>query len=234
MTRNTGHGLLILVDSKCNNHNIEIDQVIFRENYNSTTPHFQTGLGALVIMETSTSFDSCPRQTMIKVSNTVVSRNTCGGVAILSNCTTCIEISQTIFVENINSNPPGWGGNLYVSMTGYRIPTTPTHYLRISNCLFKSGMAKVGGGAYIMGRYTVDSFDDVMNETHEWISILHSHFVGNFGLYGGGLAIIIQYSQSTNELFLLNALVKTVSLESTTFTDNVAWSGSAVYSYYSF
>jgi len=44
VTRNTGHGLLILVDSKCNNHNVEIDQVIFRENYNSTTPHFSNWL----------------------------------------------------------------------------------------------------------------------------------------------------------------------------------------------
>jgi len=114
-------------------------------------------------------------------------------------------------------------------MTGYRIPTTPTHYLRISNCLFKSGMAKVGGGACIIVTMTVDGFDDIVNETNEWMSILHSHFVGNTGLYGGGLAVSILYSPSTNDLFHLNALVNTVYVKNTTFTDNAAWLGSAVF-----
>jgi len=80
-----------------------------------------------------------------------------------------------------------------------------------------------------MMTFTVDRFDDVVNKTHEWMSILHSHFVGNTGLYGGGLAVNILYSPSSNQLFDLSALVSTVYVQNTTFTDNAAWSGSAVY-----
>jgi len=60
---------------------------------------------------------------------------------------------------------------------------------------------------------TVDGFDDLVNETNEWMSILHSHFVGNTGLYGGGLAVSILYSPSSNDLFHLNALVNTVDVK---------------------
>ena len=228
VARNTGMGLLILLESKCTKRNIEIDQVVVREN-NSTT---QTGLGALVIMETSSS-GSNPRQSMIKVSSTVVTENTGGGVVILifNNCTTCkcnIEISQVIFLENINSNLSRLGGNFLVFIMGNRVSTTPTHYLRISNCVFQSGVARIGGGACIIGIFTVDMFDNVMNETHEWMSILHSQFIGNTALDGGGLSISVRYSPSINELFHLNALVSTVRVQNTTFTDNVAWFGSAV------
>ena len=99
---------------------------------------------------------------------------------------------------------------------GNRVSTTPTHYLRISNCVFQSGVARIGGGACIIGIFTVDMFDNVMNETHEWMSILHSHFTGNTALYGGGLAIGVRYSPSSNELFHLNALVSTVCVQNTT------------------
>ena len=224
MTRNTGFGLVILVDSKCSRYSIEIDQVLFSEN--NSTLGFQTGLGALVIMETS-PIDSY-QQSMIKISNTVVSRNTGGGVGILmTNCSTCtwsIEISHVTFIEN--SNPSRLGGGLLVFIMGNRILTTLTHYLRISNCVFQSGVAKYGGGACIRGMFTVDGFDDVMNETHEWMSIQHSRFTGNTGLRGGGLAIVIQYAPSSVEL---NVLVSTGYVQNTTFTDNAAWSGSAMY-----
>ena len=152
-------------------------------------------------------------------------------IFIGTNCTICkwnIEISQVIFIENINSLS-GLGGGLRVQIVGTRISTAPTHYLRISNCVFQSGVAKVGGGAYIMVTITVDGFDDLVNETNEWMSILHSHFVGNTGLYGGGLAVSILYSPSSNDLFHLNALVNTVDVKNTTFTGNAALSGSAVY-----
>ena len=62
------------------------------------------------------------------------------------------------------------------------------------------------------------------------MSILHSHFIGNTGLYGGGLAITIMYLPSNNQPFLSNALVTyMVHVENTTFTDNTAWLGSAVF-----
>ena len=81
-----------------------------------------------------------------------------------------------------------------------------------------------------MAAFNADHFDDTVNKTHEWMSILHSHFIGNTGLYGGGLAITILYLPSSNEQFLSNALVTyMVHVENTTFTDNTAWSGSAVF-----
>jgi len=163
-----------------------------------------------------------------------VAKNTGGGVEIWidTNCTTHkwnIEVSQAIFIENINSNPFHFGGGLSVLIMGNRIAAKPTCYLRVSNCVFQSGVSQTGGGAYIMVKFTVDHFDDVVNKTHEWMSILHSHFVGNTGLYGGGLAVNILYSPSSNQLFDLSALVSTVYVQNTTFTDNAAWSGSAVY-----
>jgi len=184
-------------------------------------------------------FDSCPRRSInqenitIRVTNTVVTRNTGGGafIFIFTNCTICkwnIEISQVTLIENINGLS-GLGGGLFVQIVGRRVSTAPTHYLRISNSVFQSGVAKIGGGAYIMVAITVADFDDIIvNETNQWMSILHSHFVGNTGLYGGGLAVSITYFPSSN-LFHLNALVNTVYVENTTFTDNAAWSGSAVY-----
>jgi len=45
-----------------------------------------------------------------------------------------------------------------------------------------------------VGIFFVDGFDDVMNETHEWISILHSHFIDNTGIVGGGLMVITEYT----------------------------------------
>jgi len=78
----------------------------------------------------------------------------------------------------------------------------------------------------------------------KWMSILHSHFIGNFALAGGGLTVITQYFPSNSEMFQLysllstayvsehfqlNTLVSTVQVQNTTFTDIAAWSGSAVY-----
>ena len=241
VTRNTA-GLMIAVGFKCN---IEIDRVIVNEN-NSTIgsqAHNEfkgagaasdiDGFSGLFIM--GSSLEVCPinENMTITVSNTAVTRNTGGGVSILimTNCTNCkwnIEISQVTFTENINSNPD-FGGGLSVFFWGIRISTAPTIHLRISNCLFQSGVAWIGGGAYILGAFIVDGYDDVMNETNQWMSIVNSHFIGNTGLHGGGLAVIIAYVPSSNILFHLNALVNTVYMENATFTDNAAWSGSAVY-----
>jgi len=52
-------------------------------------------------------------------------------------------------------------------------------------------VAQAGGGACIVGIFIVDGFDEVMNKTNQWISIQHSHFIGNTGLWGGGLSILI-------------------------------------------
>lgn len=105
-------------------------------------------------------------------------------------------------------------------------------------------MAKIGGGACIVGIFFVDDFDDVMNETQERISILQSHFIDNTGIVGGGLMVITEYFPSSSELFQLNALISTahvselfqlnafvgtVHIQSTTFTGNSAWAGSAVF-----
>ena len=249
VTRNSGQGVMILVSPRCTNPNIEINRVMFSENNSSLGFQTRTKVGgsgvvseggAALNMLGISSFEVCPRQSinhdniMIKISNTVVTKNTGGGVDIWidNNCTTLkwnIEISQVAFIENVNSDPSHLGGGLCVFITGNRISTTPTCYLRISNCAFQSGVSNTGGGAYILATFTVDRFDDVVNETTGWVSILDSHFIGNIGLYGGGLAIHILYLPSSNELFYLNALVSTAYVENTTFTDNAAWSGSAVY-----
>ena len=256
VTRNIGAGLAILINSKYATFDVEIDQVILSENNATlgfeTDTEFQNAgvldgagvlfdtLGALLILGNSSSED-CPRQSFshenitIKISNSFVTRNTGGGVVISSftNCTICkwnIEISQVTFIENINGiTGLQWGGNLLVLMTGTRISTISNSYLRISNCVFQSGVAQAGGGACIAGIFIVDGFDEVMNKTNQWISIQHSHFIGNTGLWGGGLSILIFYLPSRNELFHLNALVSTVYVENTTFTDNAALSGSAVH-----
>jgi len=183
---NIGAGLAIIVNSKYNKFNIEIDRVIFNEN--NSTLGFQNHtefkraeqlvdtIGALLIMGISS--EVCSRRKvdceniMIKVSNTVVTRNPGGGVVItiINNCTTCkwnIEISQVTFAENIKgitSSGLQLGGNLLVIITGIRVSTTPTHSLRISNCVFQSGVAMFGGGACIMGVFFVVSFEDKMNE----------------------------------------------------------------------
>jgi len=106
-----------------------------------------------------------------------LTRRRLSGVAIviLTNCTTVkwnIEMNQVTFIDNINPSDPG--GGLYVLFTG-GTTTTPTHYLRISNCVFQSGLSSTGGGVSVMATFNADHFDDVVNKTHEWMSILHSH-----------------------------------------------------------
>jgi len=242
VTRNIGLGLLIYVKSRCTKLNIEIDQVVINEN-NSSLAFEGGGMvsahQAALQIHGITSFEVCPRQSvnpekiMMKMFNTVVTRNIGGGVeiVIITNCTTVmwnIEMNQVTFIDNIN--PSDSGGGLFVLFTGNGTTTTPAHYLRISNCVFQSGLSSTGGGVSIVAAFNADHFDDVVNKTHEWMSILHSHFIGNTGLYGGGLAITIVYLPSSNEQFLSNALVTyIVHVENTTFTDNTAWSGSAVF-----
>jgi len=233
VTRNTGIGLWIRVSSKCTKLNIEIDHVVINEN-NFTGSRYEAALK----IQGVTTFEVCPRRRInpekitVKMFNTVVTRNIGGGViiAILNNCTTVkwnIEMNQVAFIDNINPSDPG--GGLYVLFTG-GTATTPTHYLRISNCVFQSGLSSTGGGASVVAAFIADHFDDAVNKTHEWMSLLHSHFIGNTGLYGGGLAITIMHLPSNNQPFLSNALVTyMVHVENTTFTDNTAWSGSAVF-----
>jgi len=221
VTRNTGLGLWIRVYSRCTKLNIEIDQVVINENNPSLT--FEGGemvstsqSQAALKIQGITTFEVCPRRSinpekiMMKMFNTVVTRNIGSGVAIviLTNCTTVkwnIEMNQVTFIDNINPSDPG--GGLYVLFTG-GTTTTPTHYLRISNSVFQSGLSSTdGGGVSVVAAFNADHFDDVVNKTHEWMSILHSHFIGNTGLYGGGLAITIVYLPSNNQPFLSNALV---------------------------
>ena len=136
VSKNTGQGFKIHVDSKCTGFNIEIDQVTFSEN-NSTTLGFQTGAGVIpggggaFRLQGTSSLKIYPRQSvdhkniLIKISNTVVAKNTGGRVEIWidTNCTTQkwnIEVSQAIFIENINRNPFHCGGGLSVLIMGNR------------------------------------------------------------------------------------------------------------------
>jgi len=126
-----------------------------------------------------------------------------GGVkiAIFNNCTT---VKWNI---EININLSGSVGGLSVFFIGNGTTTAPAHYLRISNCVFQSGLSSTGGGASVVAAFIADHFDDAVNKTHEWMSILHSHFIGNTGLYGGGLAITILYLPSSNQPIHSNAIV---------------------------
>jgi len=75
-----------------------------------------------------------------------------GGVkiAIFNNCTT---VKWNI---EININPSGSVGGLSVFFIGNGTTTAPAHYLRISNCVFQSGLSLSGGGVSVVAAFNVD------------------------------------------------------------------------------
>ena len=169
----------------------------------------------------------------INISNTVVTSNTGGGVSVYINASTkyTIEISQvTLYNNKITYSPTGvvYGGNLQVTMMPILAETSLFHFLSISNSTLQSGIGPSGGGAGIVVGFA-DPFQD--GTVYHWMSITNTQFIGNIGEYGGGMAIMIVYPHSSYNLKRIppHKSVGIVHVHNTTFVDNTAWIGSAIF-----
>lgn len=169
----------------------------------------------------------------ITIFNTVVKSNSGGGVSVYINACTkyTIEISQVTLYDNKITYSPigvGSGGNLQVNMMPILAETPLFHFLSISNSTLQSGIGPSGGGAGIIVGFA-DPFQD--GTAYHWMSITNTQFIGNVGEYGGGMAILIVYPHISYNLKRIppHKSVGTVHVHNTTFVDNTAWIGSAIF-----
>ena len=169
----------------------------------------------------------------ITISNTVVTSNTGGGVSVYINACTkyTIEISQVTFYDNKithSSSDVGYGGNLQVSLMPILTEAPLFHFLSISNSTLQSGIGPSGGGAGIVAGFADPFRDDI---AYHWMSITNTLFIDNVAESGGGMAIMLVYPHSSYNLKRIppRKSVGIVHVHNSTFIDNTAWIGSAVF-----
>ena len=164
----------------------------------------------------------------LNISNTIVTRNNGGGIAVyIRDCTKQnITISRAIFSKNeairySSSIGCQTAGNLEI----YIVPLH-LHFLMIHNNTFQSGVGTHCGGAKIVAS-AADDFEDRI--THQWLSVSNTHFINNTGLFSGGLCILLNYVSSRYKLYSRNTFVGIGHLQNTSFVNNTGQLGSALY-----